>query len=92
MPVPELLSYAYRIHATWANGVAIGVLSNEYWSTLDRVWSLIMAALGMKKRLLIDAERSGMKLDLSQGPNSSETVALSSDNFAAFASSTMRRS
>lgn len=59
LPAQSLLAYAYKIHSAYANGVAIGLLRREFWSTLNQAWSLIMAALAIKAARRLDAERKG---------------------------------
>jgi hypothetical protein len=62
LPTQSLFGFAYKIHSAWANGVAIGLLEGTYWSTLDRAWNLIMAALSIKKARILDMEMKGMRL------------------------------
>jgi hypothetical protein len=64
LPTQSLFGYAYKIHSAWANGVAIGLLKSDYWSTLDRAWSLVMAALSIKKARILDTEMRGVQLSL----------------------------
>ncbi|UZJ54168.1 hypothetical protein CBS101457_003488 [Exobasidium rhododendri] len=56
LPSQTLLGYAYKIHSGWANGVAIGFLEAKYWSTLDRAWNLITAALSIKKARIMNPD------------------------------------
>lgn len=62
LPIPSLFGYAMKIHATWANAVAIGFLDKAFWSTLDRAWCLVIAALACKKARIMDTEKRGVKL------------------------------
>lgn len=62
LPTQSLFQYAYKIHSAWANGVAIGLPQAQYWSTLDRAWSLVMAALSIKKARIMDTEMRGVQL------------------------------
>lgn len=48
LQVIDLLRHAQTIQACWANGVAIGLLSELYWQTLDRAWNLVIASLKKK--------------------------------------------
>lgn len=64
LPTPTLFNYAYKIHSAWANGVAIGFIDAGYWSTLDRAWNLVMAALSIKKARILDVELRGVQLEL----------------------------
>lgn len=66
LPVQSLFTLAFRIHSSWANGVAIGFLEPTYWSTLDKAWALVVAALAAKKGRLLDAESRG--LNMGMGP------------------------
>ncbi|PWN20963.1 hypothetical protein BCV69DRAFT_282469 [Microstroma glucosiphilum] len=49
LPVSELLGHAKQVHACWANGIAVGLLSHLYWSTLDRAWDMIVGAMTLKR-------------------------------------------
>lgn len=64
LPTQSLFGYAYKIHSAWANGVAIGILDKTYWSTLDRAWDLVMAALTIKKGRILDTEMRGVHMNL----------------------------
>ena len=63
LPTQSLFQYAYKIHSAWANGVAIGLLHTQYWSTLDRAWNLVMAALSIKKARIMDTEMRGVQFN-----------------------------
>lgn len=56
LPVTTLLTSANTVHSAWANGVAIGILCIEYWKTLDQAWSVLVAALGIVRARLVEAE------------------------------------
>lgn len=51
----SLLQIAFKIRSVYANGVAIGLLENSFWRLLKRVWSLIVAALGVKRCRTLEA-------------------------------------
>jgi hypothetical protein len=58
LPISELLGYAKQVHAAWANGIAVGLLSHLYWSTLDRAWDMIVGAMTLKRgREVLEQER-----------------------------------
>lgn len=63
LPVSELLGYAKQVHAAWANGIAVGLLSHLYWSTLDRAWDMIVGAMTLKRgRQMLEQKMEGTLL------------------------------
>ncbi|CAO1615794.1 unnamed protein product [Parajaminaea phylloscopi] len=46
----DLLEYLAKVHACWANGVAIGLAPSIYWDTLSKAWDFLISALQVQRR------------------------------------------
>lgn len=56
LPTAALLNRATSIHAAWANGLAIGLLDQGYWATLNTAWDLVVGALALRKGRRLDQD------------------------------------
>ncbi|PWN45398.1 hypothetical protein IE81DRAFT_359637 [Ceraceosorus guamensis] len=56
LPSSVLFAHAHSIHAAWGNSVAIGLLDRQFWQALEKAWSLIVGAIGLRRSRRVDAE------------------------------------
>lgn len=49
-PAQDALHRCAVIHAAWANGLAIGLLDDDYWDTLKQAWSVAISIIRPKAR------------------------------------------
>lgn len=91
----ELFKHCRLVHSAWGNGVAIGLMSDVYWSTLDRAWDILIAALMLQRgRHVVEDEMARMMLrgDLDDTPRSTSRATFSGPRSTLFHPSSQSRS